>query len=76
MVRRRIWTEKGRTIPTKQWVITAYQEMGSRGLRTLYCARNMCTGEWKPSRKTYTEALADIPVGEQVEGHYAEPWGV
>lgn len=62
--------------PPKPWTVVTYQVEGIRGLATRYCAKNMLTGEQKQARKTYTEALADIPVGQQREGNYAEPWGV
>lgn len=64
--------------PRKPWTVVTYQVGGVRGLRTMYCAKNMLTGEQKQSRTRYVEALRDIPAGEQAESYskYSEPWGV
>lgn len=62
--------------PMKPWTVVASHIKGERGLATRYYARNLTTGEEKPMRKSYNEALADIPPGQQAEGLYAEPWGV
>jgi hypothetical protein len=52
--------------PPKPWTIASTEATG-RG--PCHQAQNLITGERKPLRLTYEEAVNDIP-------KYAEPWGV
>lgn len=44
----------------------------------MFYAFNTLTGKKMPDRKTYQEALNDVPIGETTnygDGPYAETWG-